>query len=392
MTAKTATIVGGGAIGLSLAWELSRRDIQVHVVEQRRIDESTSTIAGGILPPANLSRASDPIDQLRGLSHHLFPEWSERLSDVTGIDIGLRRCGGWYLANSPGEKAVMLGMSDYWNELDIECERVAIDRLQTLEPSLQAWLANQAKLDAWWVPDEYQVDSARYINALHQACLGAGVTVSEQTAVRDLRFDSSSAAVRTDQGWTESDLVVVCGGSWTGMVAPRLRLTQSMIPIRGQILVLKTERPLLRSVINVGNRYLLCRGDGRTLIGSCEEEVGFDKVTTDEMIETLRQFAVELVPELATAKTAERCAGLRPMTFDGFPMIGRVPDSANVFIAAGHYRSGIHLSPATAVCLADQICGQSPPIDLTPFRVGKQQRGIANAAEVAETFGDAPVR
>ncbi|GAA5506654.1 NAD(P)/FAD-dependent oxidoreductase [Novipirellula caenicola] len=370
----TATIVGGGAIGLSLAWELSKRGIQSRVLEQRRIAESTSTIAGGILPPANLDRATDPLDQLRGLSHRLFPEWAEQLKQITGIDIGLRRCGGWYLASSAGEKAVMLGMSDYWSEMQIQCERGTIDSLQANEPALARWLSQHPDTQPWWVPDEYQIDSPLYIDALHQACLAAGVTVSQQTAVLDVRNDETSAAVQTAEGWIDSDMVIVCGGSWTGLVSPELRLTHSLIPIRGQILVVKTERPLLRSVINIGNRYVLCRDDGRTLIGSCEEEVGFDKTTTDDMIETLRRFAVDLVPELASAATVQKCAGLRPLTFDGFPMIGRVPDQPCLYVASGHYRSGIHFSPATAVCLADVITGQTPTIDLQPFRVGKQQQ------------------
>ncbi|EMI22111.1 glycine oxidase ThiO [Rhodopirellula maiorica SM1] len=374
MMPTTATIVGGGAIGLSLAWELSQRGIQPRVLEQGQIAKSTSTIAGGILPPANFDLATDPMDQLRGLSHRLFPEWSGRLEQTTGIDVGLRRCGGWYLANSAGEKAVMLGMSDYWSEMHIQCERTTMDVLQSREPALARWLSQHPDAQPWWVPDEYQIDSPRYLDALHQACLAAGVTISQQTAVLDIRHHHASAAVQTTTGWIESDMVIVCGGSWTGLVSPELRLTHSLIPIRGQILVVKSERPLLRSVINIGNRYVLCRDDGRTLIGSCEEEVGFDKSTTEEMIETLRQFAIDLVPELRSAVTVQKCAGLRPLTFDGFPMIGRVPEKPHLYVASGHYRSGIHFSPATAVCLADLITGQTPPIDLEPFRVGKQQK------------------
>ena len=92
-------IVGGGVIGLSLAWELRRRGFNVTVLERDKIKDSTSRVASGILPPANLASASDPIDALRGYSHSLFPRWSKDLMELTGIDIGLRRCGGWYFAN-----------------------------------------------------------------------------------------------------------------------------------------------------------------------------------------------------------------------------------------------------------------------------------------------------
>ena len=135
-------------------------------------------------------------------------------------------------------------------------------------------------------------------------------------------------------------------------MAPGLRLERSVIPIRGQILLLKTAELVSTRVINVGNRYLVCRDDGHVLVGSCEEEVGYHLGTTDSMIESLRDFAISLIPALAKAEQAGCWSGLRPMTFDGFPMIGRVPGSLNLYVAGGHYRSGLHLSPGTATMLS----------------------------------------
>jgi len=297
------------------------------------------------------------------------------LLDTTGIDIGLRRCGGFYVGITAGEKAVMAGMVNYWHDLQIQCNRVSLDELASAEPAIASWLSECHKASAWWVPDEYQVCTPAYLRALQRACLQTGVEIMEQTDVTDLRFSSASAAVRTESGWLESESVVLCGGSWTGLVSESLGLSEALIPIRGQLLVYKTARPLLRSIVNIGNRYLLCRDDGHTLVGSCEEETGFDCRTTPSMIESLKQFAITMIPELATAPLAEDCAGLRPLTFDGFPMIGRLPKSSNVFVAAGHYRSGIHLSTATAVCMADIVLGKKPPIDISAFRVGKPSSG-----------------
>jgi len=159
------------------------------------------------------------------------------------------------------------------------------------------------------------------------------------------------------------------------MVAKSLRLESSIVPIRGQMLLLKTQSPLLKSVINVGHRYIVCRGDGFTLVGSCEEETRFELGTTKDMLDLLKQFAFSLVPELEFAQYVNAWSGLRPLTFDGFPMIGRVPDTSNLYVAAGHFRSGLHLSPGTAVTLADLLTNRTPQVSLEPFRVGKQQSG-----------------
>ncbi|MFK8113030.1 MAG: NAD(P)/FAD-dependent oxidoreductase [Rubripirellula sp.] len=367
-----ASIVGGGAVGLSIAWELVRRGLQVSVFDRGRVGQATSWSAAGILPPANFRNATDPIDQLRGLSHQLFPSWVAELESSTKMDCGFRRCGGWYLAETVGERASMHGMTGYWQTLGIECEQLDSSLLASREPALRQW-ASRTDATAWWTPDECQIRPPRYLQALRAACLSHGVEIHEHSSVTDLHETPRGCEILIDGRWRPSDCVIVCGGAWSGLVAERLRLASSIVPIRGQMLLLKTDAPLLNSVINVGQRYILCRDDGHTLVGSCEEEVGFELGETQSAIDSLRQFACDLVPGLAAATEVKSWSGLRPMTFDGFPMIGRVPDQQKLYVASGHFRSGLHLSPGTATTLADQITGKRPAISLEPFRVGKQQ-------------------
>jgi glycine oxidase len=109
------------------------------------------------------------------------------------------------------------------------------------------------------------------------------------------------------------------------------------------------------------------------LAGSTEEEAGFIRETTEEGVAGLRRFAYELVPALAAAEVERTWAGLRPGTTDGMPYLGRIPGLENAYVAAGHYRSGIYLSPATAVETARLICGDPSEIDLSPFHVGRRR-------------------
>ena len=383
-------MIGGGVIGLSLAWELARRGASIRLIERDRVGKATSWSAAGILPPARQVGATDSLDQLRGLSHELFPSWTQALQTATGIDPGFRRCGAWYLADTPGERAAMMGMTDFWHELGVDCQSVSSAELTTREPALESWAGQRNELAAWWVPDECQIRSPDYLTALAAACRTAGVEIIEGLCVCDLRHRSSSILVdakptaganSSDQQLQsfEADHVVLCAGAWSGRIAESLRLQQALVPVRGQMLLLKSERRLFRPIINVGHRYLVPRDDGHLLVGSCEEEVGFVPGTTEQMIEALRSFAMALCPQLKRASEIRSWSGLRPMTFDGFPMIGRVPETTNVFVAAGHFRSGIHLSPATAVTLADVICGSQPAVSLDAFRVGKQQSTTAAA-------------
>ena len=365
-------IVGGGIIGLTLAWRLASEGRNVTLIDRGLMGRGTSWAGAGILPPANFDNASDPIDSLRGLSHQLFSEWTLELESQTNLDPGLRKCGGWYLADSPGEKASMIGLSDYWAELQIEVNEVALSELAVREPALAQWSKGENAHGAWWVPDEFQLQTRNYIHCIKEACMYQGVRLRENCQVTKVRESQSKPQIMIDNQWHTSDQLILCGGTWLGQFTENFGLEKSLIPVRGQILFLESREIDCRRIINVGHRYLACRGDGTILVGSCEEEVGFQLGTTEYVRQDLLAFAHNLIPELQNAQTLDFWSGLRPMTFDGFPMIGRIPHTVNTYIACGHFRSGLHLSTGTASVLTDLLQGRVPIINLEPFRVGKQ--------------------
>jgi glycine oxidase len=140
--------------------------------------------------------------------------------------------------------------------------------------------------------------------------------------------------------------------------------------------LLNTAAPLFRRVLCRGKRYLVPRADGRVLVGSTEEDAGFDRRTTAAAVAGLLQLAVELVPGLAAAHLERAWAGLRPGSPDGLPFLGAVPGTGNLFVAAGHFRSGIQLSPATGLVLKELIRGEKPTVPLEAFRL---DRAISHA-------------
>ncbi len=128
---------------------------------------------------------------------------------------------------------------------------------------------------------------------------------------------------------------------------------------------------LFRRIILWGPRYLVPRLDGRVLVGSTEEDAGFEKRTTAREISELLTLAGSLVPGLAEAHV-ERCwAGLRPGSPDGLPFLGPVPGFGNLFIAAGHFRAGIQLSPATGLVMTELLLGQQLTVPLESFRLDR---------------------
>jgi len=176
-------------------------------------------------------------------------------------------------------------------------------------------------------------------------------------------------SVVTERGVYEADQFCITAGAWTAKLLQKVGYALPIVPVRGQIVLYQTERTLIRHIIEVGKRYLVPRDDGRILVGSTEENAGFEKVNTEEAISELKRFATELVPALKSARVEKTWAGLRPMSQTGSPFLGRLPGMENAFVAAGHFRAGLQTSPATALVMKQLMCGEESALDLDGFSI-----------------------
>jgi len=365
-------------IGLSIAYELAGKGRQVLLVEKGELGREASWAGAGLLPPANESAAWDPQEQLRGLSHRLFPEWSARLKAETTIDNEFEICGGLYLARDPGEAASLRMACVHYEEEGVEVQRLDRQQLSERFPHLQT---SQSIRDAVYLPGEAVVRNPLHLQALVQGCRSRGVRFLVNTEVRRWRFEGEkllSAEVNGEEVFPEACCLAT--GAWSQLLTDEVldqgnfsgRMQRPEIePIRGQLVLLDAGERFFSSPINEGVRYIVPRKDGLVLVGATIEEAGFDKSNTPEAIEDLTQFAYQWVPRLAEARHVKAWSGLRPASVDRIPYLGQLPGVANVFLAAGHYRSGLHLSPATATVMSQLMCGEEPQIDLHPFRVNR---------------------
>jgi glycine oxidase len=355
-------ILGGGVIGLTAAYFLAREGLAVEVVDKGEFGQEASWAGAGILPPGNPSHALSAVDQLRAHSAALFPVLSAELRERTGIDNGYRRCGGLEFSAEEGEAA-----ANEWRSEGITFEPVDERRLRTLEPALAAGLGT-----GYLLPDMAQLRNPRHLTALLAGCQLFGVRLRSGCPVYQFeRQGERITAVESEHGRLVAGRFLLAAGAWSGALLGQLGWRPGIHPVRGQIVLLHPPTPLLRHILLWGARYLVPRSDGRVLIGSTEEDAGFDKRTTAGAISELLALACRLVPALAEVPV-ERCwAGLRPGSPDGLPFLGAVPGSANLFIATGHFRAGIQLSPATGLVIKELLLGQRLTIPLDDFRLDR---------------------
>jgi glycine oxidase len=351
-------ILGGGVIGLTTAYYLSAEGVSVSVLDRDDLGRQASWAGAGIISPGNPTKATSPVDRLRANSSALFPTLSGQLREETGIDNGYVVCGGIELA---GEAALP---TEHWRSEGIAFEALDSAGLCRVEPQLAAELDH-----GYFLPGMAQVRNPRHLQALIAACERRAVGLLPGCAVLAIeRRGDRVRAVETEQGRFEAKQFLMATGAWTADLLSPLGWRPPITPVRGQIALLNTESPAVRPIVLQDKRYLVPRPDGRVLVGATEEDAGFDARATAGGVSGLLEFAQRIVPSLRDA-TLEQCwAGLRPGSPDGLPLLGPVPGCSNVFIAAGHFRAGIQLSPATGVVMTDLLLGREPAVSLGPFR------------------------
>lgn len=359
-------VVGGGVIGLSLAWRLAEQGASVTVVEQGEPGMGASWAGAGMLPPADLNVAATPFQKLRAVSHPLWADWSRQLQEKTGIDNGYRACGALEMV---------------WEE----------EEATTVEKTLISEGANYQKLTkpyihqfesavsdeipiALRIPEMAQVRNPRHIKSLVAACRQLNVKMVTGEPVID--FDQQGeriTGIRTATQHLSADQYCLTTGAWSGAVGERLGWEVPVKPVRGQIVLLATERLPFTHILETGSQYLVPRPDGRILIGSTTEHVGFNKQNSVEGITSLLEFATRLVPALSQAQFETCWAGFRPGSEDGLPFLGKAEQFDNLFYAFGHYRDGLQQSSGTAVLMSELLQGQDTSIDLSPYSLSRVQ-------------------
>ena len=368
MKAADVVVVGGGVIGLSVAYCLAREGVASTVLDQGEPGQGASWAGAGMIPPHVERLKTNPTIELRSWSAILYPEWSTALLEETGIDNGYRRTGGVDVAADLDEEDELKTSAGRWRAERIAYERMAPGDFARVEPAL-----NPELRVAYFLPDRAQIRNPRHLKALIASLEARGVDLRPGSGA--IGFESGGgrvSAVRTESGPIPCGTAIVAAGAWSSGLMALMGVRVETPPLKGQIVLLRSHRPLLRRIVEHGKNYLVPRDDGRVLVGATEEEAGFDTRTTPEALRDLLAEAHRLCPSLVDAEVERTWAGLRPGSVDSKPYLGFAPGFSNLIVATGHKRAGLQLAPASAEVIADLVMGRSPRVDLSPYRLDRE--------------------
>jgi glycine oxidase len=326
-------VIGGGIIGLSIALELHWRGLTVKVLTRNNAEAAAHAAAGMLAPQAEEIPPSALLD-LCLWSRSLYPEWTAKLTHLTGQDTGYWACG------------ILAPRYQPHNSTDWQ----SIEQLQTHLPRAQ--LGTEVR-GGFWFPQDGQVNNRSLYRALQAASHSAGIEVSTGIEIQSWEHSSQQVdRLHTNQGVVTASHYILATGSWTGEL-----LSIPVVPRKGQLLALQVpdrHNLPLETVLFGDEIYIVPRQDGRIVIGATSEDVGFLPGNTSDGVQSLLTKAIRLCPQLAHYPQQEQWWGFRPATPDDQPILGASP-YANLTLATGHYRNGILLAPATAQLIANAV-------------------------------------
>ncbi|TWT76023.1 Glycine oxidase [Posidoniimonas polymericola] len=364
-------MIGAGVVGLSVAEELLSHGLTVTVFDRQRAGREASWAGAGILPPGSRYSSHPAIEELAALSDPLNERLSQRLREFTGLDDGFWRCGALYFAGDDRQHRELAAMYDRWRGRGIAVNVIDQADLADLAPYASDELERfAAEGRAHYVPSESQARNPRRLRALTALCQAWGGRVIEHSEVVEIAESPEQVTLRLADGDRfVAGRVVIANGAWASRFLPQRDGIDWVRPVRGQMLLLSRPESIepLGMNLHVGPHYLAPRTDGRVLAGATVEEAAFDKSTTAAGCGRLLHFVNQT--GLGGLRLEQAWAGLRPATADELPLIG--PASERTYVAAGHFRAGLQFASATAMLIREQMLGQPPTMDVSPFRIDR---------------------
>lgn len=363
--AYDVVILGGGVMGCASAWLLAEAGLRVRVLERSVPGAEASSSAAGILGAQIEAHSPGPMLDLSLASQARFASWAERLREATGIDIEHRESGVLQVTADADELETLRSRARWQTEIGLEAQELDRAALRKLEPRL-----SESLIGGFRFPRDARIDPPRFLKALHIAASRAGARFSSGTYVAKIEQEGGRAigAILEDGSLVRGRHIVVAAGSWSTLIGGLPLERGAVRPARGQIVELELSEPIIESVVFGKGCYLVPRDDGRLLVGSTLELVGYRREVTAKAVRDLLDAALRLAPSLESANLGRCWSSFRPYTESGRPLLGPT-EIEGLILATGHFRNGILLAPITAEIVKAAVLGEGGVVELKGFGV-----------------------
>ncbi len=369
-------VIGGGIIGTSVAYYLSKKDVEVTLFEAKDIAAGTTSSCDRAIMLQ--SKKPGPTLELALQSAKMYTTLELELE----ADLEYQKGGGMILIENEHELNVMTEMVKQQNQAGLNVSIINGGHAREINPLL----SKNIIASTWWSEDA-EINPMSTAFAFVKAAQRRNAKIKLNDEVQALLIEKNRVVgIKANKENYYADNIVVCTGVWTKKVLETIEIDVPIIPRKGEILV--TERlPRVLDCNILSGSYIaakLQKGNdnpygiglaigqtksGSLLIGGSREFVGFDHSTNSKVIREIAKRAIQVFPFLKHVHLIRTFSGFRPFTPDNLPILSEVPEVAGLFIAAGHEGDGIALAPITGKLMAEMICEQKTDFEMKPFSI-----------------------
>ena len=358
-------VVGGGLIGLSIAWRLAQMGRTVTVLERETIGAGASLAATGMLAPAaEHEPGSDPLLPLALDSLRRWPGFRDALEAESGRTIDYRPDGTLVLAVGRDEVERLRFRYDLQRRSGLDATWLPGGEVRRLEPGLRPSVTAGIHC-----PLDHQVDPRLVMDALAEACRRAGVILVERSPVTALDWSGGRVTgVRVADRGVAAETVVLASGAWSGaggLLPDALALP--VRPLKGQSLALRTTARTggLARMVWTEQVHMAPKSDGQLIVGATVEDCGFRPGVTAGGLYALLEGARRVLPGIEEMEVEAVWSGYRPTSDDDAPILDAL--APGLVAATGHHRNGYLLAPVTADAIAELVMHGELPDVARPF-------------------------
>ncbi|MBI5578001.1 MAG: FAD-dependent oxidoreductase [Deltaproteobacteria bacterium] len=408
-------VIGGGVIGLACAHYLRQARRAVRVIDQGTVGAGASHGNCGLVFTSDLVPLCAPgaVRQgILGLLRRTSPLFIKPTLDMGRISWLLRfagMCRVDHVRHAIRARAAILKSSGHLYEallgpggLEAEYEKRGVLLVYRSEAAMQGYaavndllrphglaaeaLAGKALLDvepalredvygAWYHRGDSHLRPDKLLASWKQALVRSGVVIEEDCRLERFRCAAGCVeAAVTNRGEYAARDFVLAAGAWSVPLFARLGLKLPMQPGKGYSITM--ERPAVCPQIPCylyERRVVATPWPSGYRLGGTMEFSGFSTALNPRRLAALTAAAGEYLTDPVGHPVVEEWTGLRPMTYDDLPVIGRAPRFRNLTLATGHGMLGVTTAPATGKLVAEIVCSAPPHIDPEPFSVSRFQ-------------------
>ena len=361
-------IVGGGAIGCSVAYHAAARGARVALFEAEWLGGGASGALAGMLSGQAEAEKPGPMRDLLVQGREYHKTFAQELYERTGLDPGYIWDGALRTATNEDSKTRLLTEHSWHKEGNLSSEVLSGEEVRELEPAVSPEI-----IAGLYIPEDGQVNPPQLLEAFVRGAKICGAQIYEATRVNALEVEGERiSGVHTTQGTFSAYVVVLAGGAYSGLLMEQLGIRLPLYPMKGQMLELEVwALPIRANIWNAGNFYVVPKKDGRVIVGATEEEDVHDRRPTLGGVAELADEALKLIPRLSEARFSRAWGGLRPATRSGYPILGPVEGWEGLILATGHFRNGVLLSAITGEIIGAVALGEQPSTDISAFLYGQ---------------------